>query len=179
LNLDLITSIPLTIPLEQASGSRYEKNNNIILEISDDGTGLFKHINNRFHFDDIREVMLKLSKGKLTTDSINHTGEGIFFSSLSYDILSITENGYCYERNNLENDWSFCSVKKSAGTKIKMIVQRNTKINLTDVFLKYQDDETVEFNKTDIVIVIKKSMQLILALPQQTHLNFLMILAAC
>jgi hypothetical protein len=130
----------------------------ITLSISDNGVGLFKHIHDSFHFEDMRDVMLELSKGKLTTDAENHTGEGIFFSSRACNIYSITANNYCYEKNNQENDWSFHSVDKTQGTTIKMTVARNSEKNLTDIFLKYQDDDSLEFTKTDIVVELSKSL---------------------
>lgn len=133
-------------------------NNEAYLSISDDGTGLFKHINDYLNFEDMRDVILELSKGKLTTDEVNHTGEGVFFSSRACDIFSITANGYRYERNNIENDWSFCSASRKAGTEINMQLRRDTKTNLTDIFLKYQDGETLEFNKTDIIIELSKNL---------------------
>ena len=39
--------------------------------------------------------MLELSKGKLTTDSANHSGEGIFFTSRMFDVfLSLKQTGW-------------------------------------------------------------------------------------
>ena len=46
--------------------------------IADDGIGIFKKIRDFFGFDTMDEAICELFKGKLTTDSENHSGEGIF-----------------------------------------------------------------------------------------------------
>lgn len=47
--------------------------------IIDDGYGIFRRIQKILDLEDERHAVLELSKGKLTTDPENHTGEGIFF----------------------------------------------------------------------------------------------------
>jgi len=54
------------------------KDGNIIIEILDNGVGIFQKIQNALKLESIRESILHLSKGKFTTDPTNHTGEGIF-----------------------------------------------------------------------------------------------------
>jgi len=53
--------------------------------ITDDGLGIFARIQKFLDLNDERHAVLELSKGKLTTDPANHTGEGIFFSSRMFD----------------------------------------------------------------------------------------------
>jgi signal transduction histidine kinase len=48
--------------------------------VNDDGEGIFKKIQRQMELIDERHAVLELSKGKLTTDPDNHSGEGIFFS---------------------------------------------------------------------------------------------------
>jgi len=55
---------------------------NITIRIFDDGEGIFNHIARIMNLSDPRESLLELSKGKLTTDPVNHTGQGIFFTFL-------------------------------------------------------------------------------------------------
>ena len=62
--------------------------------------GVFKKIQKHLNLDDIRETVLPLSVGKLTTDPENHSGEGIFFSSRIFDRFVITSNGLAYIRDN-------------------------------------------------------------------------------
>jgi hypothetical protein len=44
----------------------------------DHGVGIFEKIMKHFNLADAREALLELSKGKLTSDPRNHSGEGIF-----------------------------------------------------------------------------------------------------
>ena len=48
------------------------------MNLLDNGVGVFQKLQRAFNFQDMREGILNLSKGKFTTDSKNHTGEGIF-----------------------------------------------------------------------------------------------------
>lgn len=57
--------------------------------ISDDGIGIFKKIQSEFDLLDERHAIFELSKGKLTTDPRNHSGEGIFFTSRMFDQFEI------------------------------------------------------------------------------------------
>ena len=61
----------------------------LLLEIRDDGEGIFKRIARLMGLGDPREAILELSKGKLTTAPENHTGEGIFFTSRAFDLFLI------------------------------------------------------------------------------------------
>jgi hypothetical protein len=53
--------------------------------IYDEGEGIFKKIQRELGLLDARHSVLEISKGKLTTDPDNHTGEGVFFSSRMFD----------------------------------------------------------------------------------------------
>lgn len=118
--------------------------------IKDNGIGIFHNIEQAMGFDDIRDAIFELSKGKLTTDPAHHTGEGIFFSSRGVDLFEIYANNYLYQCDNVENDWIFLQTKTAKGTAIHLRLQRNTQRNLVDVFKKYQKDDEFDFVKTDI-----------------------------
>src|SRR5688572_8757778 len=52
-----------------------------IVQIVDDGVGIFRKIQAALNLLDERHAVLELAKGKFTTDPKNHSGEGIFFTS--------------------------------------------------------------------------------------------------
>ena len=52
---------------------------NTSVYIADEGEGIFLKIQRALNLYDPRKAILELAKGKLTTDPVNHTGEGIFF----------------------------------------------------------------------------------------------------
>ena len=53
--------------------------------IKDDGIGIFTKIQQDFNLSDKRHSILELAKGKLTSDPLRHSGEGIFFTSRMFD----------------------------------------------------------------------------------------------
>lgn len=61
----------------------------IELHVGDDGVGIFRKIRAAFGLADERQAVFELTKGKLTTDPANHTGQGIFFSSRMFDRFEI------------------------------------------------------------------------------------------
>jgi anti-sigma regulatory factor (Ser/Thr protein kinase) len=61
----------------------------ITMSIFDFGVGILNKIQRLKGLDDPQEAILELSKGKLTTDPDNHSGEGIFFTSRMFDRFSI------------------------------------------------------------------------------------------
>lgn len=118
--------------------------------ISDDGEGLFKTIRDSTEWDDFRDILFELSKGKLTRDPMNHSGEGIFFSSRAVDRFSIFANGYQFLRDNIEQDWTFCESPLVKGTRVEFEINSKTKRNLEVIFESYTDE--FSFNKTDILV---------------------------
>ena len=118
--------------------------------IDDNGQGLFKSIEENSSFTDVRDIIFELSKGKLTRDPMNHTGEGLFFSSRAVDEFTIFANAYQFIRDNLENDWTFCEASCVKGTRVTFEINKNTARNLTALFEAYT--ENFAFNKTDILV---------------------------
>lgn len=126
---------------------------NLVLMIADNGIGLFQYIYDYFNLEDIRESILQLSKGKLTTDPANHTGEGIFFTSRAFNTFEIYANSLYYMRNNTEHDWSFETLDhKTTGTMVKMAINKKSKLLLKNLFESYQDEDSLSFNKTEIIV---------------------------
>src|ERR1017187_4376752 len=55
------------------------------IAIDDFGVGIFRKIQEALSLSDERHAVLELAKGKFTTDPKRHSGEGIFFTSRSFD----------------------------------------------------------------------------------------------
>lgn len=129
----------------------------ITLTISDDGIGIFKNIFTYFHLDDIRESILQLTKGKMTTDPDNHTGEGLFFTSRAFDVFEIFANGLHYFRDNRENDWSISSSPAfQVGSKVIMKINVNAPTKLIDLFMKFQEEDNYAFDRTEILVELSR-----------------------
>ena len=71
--------------------------------IADNGIGIFKKIAEHFKYNSLDEAICELFKGKLTTDSKNHSGEGIFFSSKLMDNFFIVSSGKIFTSNRYDN----------------------------------------------------------------------------
>jgi anti-sigma regulatory factor (Ser/Thr protein kinase) len=129
-------------------------NNTLKITIVDNGIGIFKKIQKALHLDSIKESILHLSKGKFTTDPLNHTGEGIFFTSRMFDSFSILSSDIFYTFQN--EDW-FLSPEKIAdfkqGTLIKMVISLDSKKIPKTVFDQYADQE-IGFGKTIVAVAL-------------------------
>lgn len=71
--------------------------------VADNGVGIFEKIKEYFNLSSIDEAICELFKGKLTTDSKNHSGEGIFFSSKMMDDFYIISSGKIFTNNKYDN----------------------------------------------------------------------------
>lgn len=122
----------------------------IQITIADNGVGVFERIKRHFHQSSYRSALLDLTKGKLTTDPQNHTGEGIFFTSRVFDYFYLIANDLCFFRNNEELDWAVESVFDTKGTKIILEISEKSKRRLVDVFEQYTEE--FNFTKTDLLV---------------------------
>lgn len=123
--------------------------------ISDDGIGIFRKI--QLYFEEKGEIITldeavdALFPGKLTTDTQNHSGQGIFFSSRAADLFSI------YSDYKVFSHSSFKEVKFDAeglfeeGTSVLFVLANNSQKKLVDVFNMFSDP-TRGFFKTQIPI---------------------------
>jgi len=105
--------------------------------------------------DDERQALLELSKGKLTTDPENHTGEGIFFTSRVFDEFEIDSKGVRFSHNDefqfdyiLETEFS----KNDPGTSVYMLLNRDSDRQIQAVFDEYAGPDEFQFNRTVIPV---------------------------
>lgn len=127
----------------------------IKIEISDDGEGIFNHIARLMNLQDPRESILELSKGKLTTDPANHTGQGIFFTSRVFDVFAIYSGDLVFSHNDKhKNDFLLHSEKNHQGTKVVMQILLNMQRTLRSVFDEFSgtEEEDYAFNKTIVPV---------------------------
>jgi len=128
----------------------------IIIIVTDDGEGIFKRIKRLCNLADDRQALLELSKGKLTTDPDNHTGEGIFFTSRVFDKFDIDSKGVEFSHDHTdEYDYLLDSniPMDKIGTMVFMVIQRNSQREIQSVFDEYTEGpEDFKFNKTVIPV---------------------------
>src|SRR6266581_1527519 len=108
---------------------------------------------------DKHEAILELSKGKLTTDSSRHTGEGIFFTSRMFDRFTILSGGLAYVRSRASDDDWLIDVEDApdatTGTGITMQISTKATQTTTEVFEKYVDDND-RFSRTHVPLALAK-----------------------
>ncbi|WP_279004880.1 STAS-like domain-containing protein [[Clostridium] scindens] len=124
--------------------------------IDDDGVGIFSKIKEYYGYDSLDDAVSELFKGKLTTDSENHTGEGIFFTSRVIENFGVLSGGKIFTHNphfdvtrDIEDVPELCELKDSKGTKVVMIMPNNSRANIKEVFDMFSDVDK-GFMKTEI-----------------------------
>lgn len=130
--------------------------------IDDDGVGIFKKIMEACHLEDERHAVLELSKGKLTTDPDNHTGEGIFFSSRMFDRYYIFSGDVTFSHDydfdgDEEEDWIWEREDRFSGTQILMSLENNSSRVQKVIYDKYTaTEDDYGFTKTVVPVRLAK-----------------------
>lgn len=125
--------------------------------ITDDGFGIFRRIQQALNLNDERHAVLELSKGKLTTDPENHTGEGIFFSSRMFDEFAILSGGvYFSHAYDKPEDWIIEQNNPVKGTTVFMRLSNNSSRKAKAIFDEYTTGDDYGFNKTVVPVSLAR-----------------------
>lgn len=133
----------------------------IEMVVRDDGVGIFRKLCRDLDLEDEREALFELTKGKLTTDPKNHSGEGIFFSSRVFDSYVILSGrlGFYHENRNLpEGDYLVeAKAEDFLGTAINMKISVTSPRTLKEVFDRFSvDEDDYGFSRTGIVVQLMR-----------------------
>ena len=130
-----------------------------MIAIYDNGIGAFRNIMNWFGLDSIDDAIAELFKGRVTTDSENHSGEGIFFTSRYLDDFAILSSGKVFSHNKF--DEISAAVKDIEGLENwenrpgTVVVMKQSNISnrrVEEIIARFSDEDTNEFSKTSIPI---------------------------
>lgn len=136
-----------------------ENYKNIFVTIEDNGIGIFKKIKKDHNLENENQAIFELQKGKLTSDSQNHSGEGIFFTSKVVDLFELKSFDKIFSTGNNHSIYNFEKSKNNneeiKGTKVFFILDKNTKRTTFEVFQKYTNDNYI-FDKTTITVHLAK-----------------------
>lgn len=126
--------------------------------IDDAGIGIFRKIKDFYGYELLDDAVNELFKGKLTTDSHNHSGEGIFFTSRVLDRFAAISDGKIFTHDkyseavrNLEDTRALKDWKHRKGTLIYMELSNFSKKNLMEVFNMFSNIDG-GFTRTHIPI---------------------------
>ena len=123
------------------------------MTILDDGYGIFRKIKDSLGLEDERHAIFELSKGKLTTDPDNHTGEGIFFASRMFDEFAIDSGSVSFSHlSPKEEYWVFENDEHVTGTCIRMKLSNDTRRTPQEVFDAFTGDDDYGFTKTVVPV---------------------------
>lgn len=126
-------------------------NTDVIFEVVDKGIGIFNNIMHKKHLNNALEAIQDLLKGKQTTAPLQHSGEGIFFTSKLADTFVIQSSNKKLIFNNLIEDIFIQDVKNLKGTRVSFTVAINAKKRIEAVFKDYTGD-SYEFSKTEVAV---------------------------
>lgn len=125
------------------------------IAVIDQGIGIFRKIAQSLELEDDRHAVLELSKGKVTTDPDNHTGEGIFFSSRAFNGFKILSGGVYFSHTS-DEDWILgdeTPTSETNGTSVFMNMDNNSDGNLGSVFDEFAtDNEDYRFDRTVVPV---------------------------
>jgi anti-sigma regulatory factor (Ser/Thr protein kinase) len=125
--------------------------------ISDDGVGIFRKIQAALDLPDEKQALFELSKGKLTTDAVNHSGQGIFFTSRMVNGFDIVSGGVFFGHElGSEVDWMVDRDTTRKGTGIFLKVDNHTARTLKRVYSQYSVGDAYGFNKTIVPVKLAK-----------------------
>lgn len=129
---------------------------NTSITIADDGVGIFNKIQNFYKLPLIDDAINELFKGKLTTDSRRHSGEGIFFTSRVLDTFAAVSDGRIFSHNDykdvvgdLKYDSAIQAWEDIKGTCIFMKLANDSSKELKEIFDMFSDVDG-GFTKTEI-----------------------------
>lgn len=125
--------------------------------IIDNGIGIFENIKQKLELESVEHSVFELMKGKVTTNSKTHSGEGIFFSSKCADYFLILANDLTFSTINLSNPGDDKAIvqkdRNFEGTAVVFKISIANKIVLSEVFNQFADPDE-GFYKT--IVSVKK-----------------------
>lgn len=125
----------------------------LVVEVLDDGIGIFEKITQAMGLPDRRLAILELSKGKFTTDPANHSGEGIFFTSRMFDQFLVEANGLRYDHDvRGKQDWLLDIDRPVTGTVVHMAISADSRRTAREVFDEYTTGDSFGFDKTVVPV---------------------------
>lgn len=120
--------------------------------VADEGEGIFTKIQKALGLFDPREAILELSKGKLTTDPVNHTGEGIFFASKVFDKFDIRSGNQHFMHDGGMDDVLLERPKDAPGTVVLMALSNDSTRTTQEVFDRFAPADEYTFAKTIVPV---------------------------
>jgi anti-sigma regulatory factor (Ser/Thr protein kinase) len=133
----------------------------VTLMIQDNGIGAFEKLRLHFGLEDYNETILELSKGKLTTDPKEHSGQGLFFSSRMFDLFHLTAN-QCMIVGSRRGAWAMNTRAGTTwGTIVVMSIKADSERTPKETFDVYAPPEgDFEFSRTNLILKLAQELNM-------------------
>lgn len=123
--------------------------------IRDFGIGIFYSIYSKFNLPDEESAMAELLKGKITTMAEKHSGEGVFFTSKSGDVVKFRSHKLNLIFDNVKKDIFVEERRLLKGTEVIFNVSRNSRRKLDEIFKQFApEDFDYRFERTKVMVKI-------------------------
>lgn len=121
----------------------------IIIEIVDDGIGVFRSVRESQGLPDDVEAVFVLEKGRFTTQPGRHSGEGIFFASKAANRYRLESGKVAWLTDNEAHDTAIqLAPEPRSGTRVTLTFVPGKVFVLADVFQRWTDPDTLAFDRT-------------------------------
>ena len=122
--------------------------------VKDNGIGVFKNVMVKQNLSSEPDAARELIKGKLTTQPLFHSGEGIFWTSKVSDNFSLTSYSYKLILDNSLEDYSIEKIESPLiGTEVYFEISKDTTKSLQKLFRDFSfDHEKLTLDTTVIPV---------------------------
>jgi hypothetical protein len=125
--------------------------------LRDHGIGVFYSVASKLKLPDEDAALVELMKGKTTTMTETHSGEGIFFTSRAADRFVLRSHRTEVEWNRSRDDVFVSQRRYFEGTGVDFFLRRNTRRLLEKVFERFAPEEyDFRFQKTEVFVKMLK-----------------------
>ncbi len=130
----------------------------LIMEIHDDGIGVFRRNQIAFSLDNLYEALVETVKGRRTSQPERHAGEGLFFTSRLFDYFRLRANGIEWLYLSANDDWSMAECPEISGSHLTLKISTQSERKPEDVFNRYTDED-FQFTKNALFVVEPLTIQ--------------------
>ena len=121
----------------------------IVIEIVDNGIGVFRSVRESQGLPDDVEAVFVLEKGRFTTQPTRHSGEGIFFASKAANRYLLASGKISWLTDNEAHDTAIqIEPAPRSGTRVVLTFVPGNVFVLADVFQRWTDPDTLAFDRT-------------------------------
>ena len=132
----------------------------LVITVADEGVGVFRKVCDSARLSDERHAVLELHKGRLTTDPVGHTGDGLYFTSRMFDEFVLRSGRLALVHRRRSEDWTVEEQPAVAGTRVQMKIRPWAKQTDRAVLARHavaQGD--FQFQRTHVMVALAQAAE--------------------